>query len=213
MPQWKVPVDEWHGEAAFILGGGPSLRGFDAEQLRGRGRIIAVNDAGLHMAPWADMLFFADRRWLEWNADKLHLHQGRIVSRRRPAVMDDIIYWLSFTPGRLSTNPHEVGGLCGGSSAINIAYLLGASPIVLLGFDMRPGNWHENHKRPPARNSHAFKFIPALEKMAPALEGRVLNATPGSALTCFPMASLEDIINGQRLAFVPPADREESLPS
>ncbi|MBZ7921652.1 hypothetical protein LAC81_07640 [Ensifer adhaerens] len=61
---WSVPR-EWAGEPAFILGGGASLEGFDASRLIGRGRIIAVNDAGLDLAPFADVLYFADgmSRW------------------------------------------------------------------------------------------------------------------------------------------------------
>src|SRR3972149_821520 len=59
-PFWEVmPDGAWRGERCFIIGGGPSLAGFDFERLRGQGRIIAVNKAYLD-APFADILFFMD---------------------------------------------------------------------------------------------------------------------------------------------------------
>ena len=197
--KWSVPLGAWKGETAFILGGGPSLKGFDAECLRGKGRIIAVNDAGLHLAPWADVLFWADRRWLDWNHDKLGLHTGAWkVTRSWPHLpLPHKVHWLDFKPKILSTSPTALGGICGGSSALNLAFLLGADPIVLLGFDMRPGNWHSNHRKPPAPGQHANKFIPTLTAMAPEIAAhgvRVLNATPGSALECFPMVDIEAVL-------------------
>src|SRR5262245_61376208 len=59
---WTVPC-EWPGETLFIIAGGPSVRGQDLEQLRGR-RIIVINSS-IHAVPWADFLYFGDWRW--WN--------------------------------------------------------------------------------------------------------------------------------------------------
>lgn len=85
MMPWTVPGEAWAGQTAFILGGGPSLKGFDVERLRGRGKVIGVNNAGIDLAPWCNVLFWADKRWLDWNCDRLHLHTGEWkVSRKRP---------------------------------------------------------------------------------------------------------------------------------
>lgn len=159
-----------------------------------------MNDAGLHMCPWADVLFWADRRWLEWNVDLLHLHTGeRKVTRKAPHVNTGCrVHVVGFEPGHLSTNPEAVGGCCGGSSSINLAFLLGAKQVVLLGFDMREGNWHTNHKKPSAKGQHEKRFAPTLSRMAPRLAERgcdVVNATVGSALTCFPMVSFEEVLS------------------
>lgn len=200
---WRVPAGLWSGRCAFILGGGPSLKGFDVERLRGRGPVIGVNNAGLDLAPWADVLFFADgqTRWYGWNKHRLHLFQGEyIVTRTQiPAGHDPQLRRLQFVPKEnLSREPDAVAGFCGGSSAINLAYLFGARTIVLLGFDMKPnGNWHDLHKLPCLPNQHRDKFIPALERMAPELARDgclVINATPDSALRCFPMADIEDVL-------------------
>jgi hypothetical protein len=205
---WQIPYDAWQGQTVFILGGGPSLKGFDASVLKGQGKVIGINEAGLTMAPWSDILFWADRRWLDWNHERLHLHAGEWkVTRKRPHI--DLPYDVKsvrFLPRRFSHWPDAVGGWCSGSSCVNLAYLLGARRVVLLGFDMhdlpaerwREGNWHNRHQEPPLTGQRTNRFIPAFEVMAPILKDRgveVLNATPGSALQCFPFANLKDLIH------------------
>lgn len=204
---WQIPKDEWKGHAAFIIGGGPSIKDFDCNRLKGRGKAIAVNDAGLHKAPWADILFWADKRWLDWNHDKLSLHTGQWkVTRKRPHIeTGHDIKVLRFMPRILSLHPDAVGGWCGGSIAINMAWLLGADPIILLGFDMTPGNWHDNHKLPPLEGQHRNKFIPTLEMMAPKLRqtgATVLNTNPRSALRCFPFAEINELLAMDDIATV-----------
>lgn len=213
MGDFSLPLGAWKGQAAFIIGGGPSIAAFDCGRLRGRGRVIAVNDAGLYKAPWADVLFWADRRWLEWNVDKLGLHTGQWkITRRKPHIpTGHDVKTLDFLPRKLSHWPEAVGGWCGGSSAINLAYLLGANPIILLGFDMRPGNWHQNHKLPSLPNQHRDKFIPTLEAMAQELDARgvtVLNTNGRSALRCFPFADIEELLAMDDIAL---AEREKYL--
>lgn len=205
MDNWRVPRD-WVGEAVFIIGGGPSVKGFDFDRLRGR-RIIAVNNAGLDLVPWADVLFWADKRWLDWNVHRLGEHTGQYkVSRKLPHIpTGHDIKVLRFKPRRLSHLPDAVGGWCGGSSAINLAHLFGARVIVLMGFDMRPGNWHDDHKLPPIDGQHREKFIPVLEAMEPELRACgvvVINTNPRSALRCFPFADIEELLAMDNLAAV-----------
>ena len=203
MRPWADPAGQWFGRVAFVLGGGPSLSQDQVDLIRGRGHVIAVNDAGFFRAPWADVLFFADGvdRWFGWNRDKLGLFEGPHIVTRADNVPPDVprLHKVKFAPrAALARDPGKVAGFCGGSSAINLAFHWGARVIVLLGFDMRAGNWHDNHKAPPARHdSYKEKFIPALRKMAPELaaEGTiVLNATPGSALDVFPAVNLEELL-------------------
>jgi len=175
--------------------------------------VIAVNDAGLHKAPWADVLFWADQRWLEWNRGKLGLHTGQWkITRKRPHVdTGHDIKVMRFLPRGLSHHADAVGGWCGGSSAINLAYLLGSRVVVLLGFDMRPGNWHENHKLPPLPDQHRGKFVPTLEAMAPQLLRAgvtLVNTNPRSALRCFPFADIEELLAMDDLATL---EREKYL--
>jgi len=204
---WQVPR-EWAGEPAFILGGGASLKGFDASRLIGRGRLIAVNDAGLDLAPFADVLYFADgmSRWFGWNLDRLHLFRGRYaVTRAVDLITVEGVpirrLWRD-KGSSLSRDPTKLAGICSGSNALNLAYLFGANPIYLLGFDMGGGHWHDNHKA-PARDRYQSDFIPALERMGGELiaEGvEVFNCNPASALKCFPFADLETVLAHVRAA-------------
>lgn len=205
-PTWRVPFGEWSGSAAFILGGGPSLAGFDPERLRGRGRIIATNNAGLDLCRWADLLLFADQRWHDWNRDRLHLFEGeRIVTRAAlRGHPPPILHLRHDSEAALCRDGSSIAGICSGANAINLAWMLGAAPIVLLGFDMGPpGNWHDLHRLPPKPGAHRDDFIPAIERMAAALEDwPVLNANPRSRLRAFPFANLEELLAVDNLAAI-----------
>lgn len=197
MKKWSVPL-EWEGETAFILGGGPSLPIDRLPELRGRGRVIAVNNAGF-VAPWADCLFYADSRWLEWNRDRLPEFEGERIVTRSPSILTkEPIFWLDYKPYRLSFVPSAVGGGCGGSSAINLAFLFGATRIVLLGFDYRPGNFHSDHRSPVTDPDHyKYKFVPAMQIVANGMRSagvEVLNTCQDSDLKCFNFKSIDEIL-------------------
>lgn len=203
---WSVPR-EWEGETAFLLGGGPSLKDFDVDRLKGRGRVIAINDAGLVLAPWADVLYFGDavrNRWLDWHKDELSAFRGsHIVTRVMPPaelVPNGITIEVlrHDMKAALSTDPRALAGYCSGANAANLAFLFGAARIVALAFDMRGGHWHDRHRDRSAPDIYEKHFIPSLTRMARALETiggpPVINATPGSALTCWPIVEPGEIL-------------------
>ena len=59
----RFPDGSWAGRRCFIIGGGPSLKGFDFERLRGE-RVIAINKA-FYDVPFADIVFGMDRPFLD----------------------------------------------------------------------------------------------------------------------------------------------------
>jgi len=80
-----------------------------------------------------------------------------------------------------------------GMSAINIAYHLGATKIVLLGFDMRTikgmKNYHNDHKEMPESEKNMKKRfelhmngVLAISRDAKKYGVEIYNATPGSAI-------------------------------
>jgi hypothetical protein len=202
MIRWTVEP-EWTGETCYIIGGGPSVLKTDTTNLPGR--IIATNEAGLTVRPDADVLFFADLRWWEWNKDRMHLYTGpRIVTNNLMNNSPDRVHYLNRYRGNqnlglpLSEDPTRLSGWCSGGRCINLAFLLGAREIVLIGFDMHEkdgDNFHNMHKSPPLKGRKAERFIPSIEAFLPGLNKHgvnVVNCTPGSALTCFPIMSLEE---------------------
>ncbi len=89
-----------------------------------------------------------------------------------------------------------------GYQAANLALHTGARRIILVGYDMRRGpdnraHWHGDH--PPHMNNappHALAtWAAAFDSVPPTLPAgvEIINATPGSAVTAFPFASLETL--------------------
>lgn len=85
---------------------------------------------------------------------------------------------------------------------MNLAVLLGASAIILLGYDMKFGSsgrkhWHPDHAgRNPTEGQlrgWAENFRSTLSDLAMARVD-VINATTDTALECFPRARLEDVL-------------------
>ena len=199
---WRVPK-AWPGSTVFILGGGPSLKDIEVPRLKGR-RVIACNNAFI-LAPWADVLCWADAAWYEWNWRDLHHHLGpyRVCWRRMPEMPGAASFERLFEfhkPLAISFDPTGVVGANTGHGALNLAVLFGASRVVLLGFDMktRDGahNWHNFHQRQPEGDPYRG-FIAALEAAAPELVRagvECFNASPDSALECFPKISFADAL-------------------
>lgn len=186
--------DMFQGETVHILGGGPSMADFDCSVLR-LDPVIAVNNAGLDIFPDADILFVMDSRWFNWNRHRVgENHSGIRVTRQFQAPTNWQLPWPVTEVehdkfGDFSESLDRLAGTHGGAMALNLAALTGAETIILHGFDMRPGNYHTDHKTPSQDHLYQDSFIPSLEGMAPHLARmgvKVGNATPGSALKCFP---------------------------
>jgi hypothetical protein len=181
-----------------VLGGGPSLDREAVEAARRRcGRVVAVNNAYL-LAPWADLVWFCDRRWWDW-------HRARpewLAFQGSKATLENLAL-RRFEPGLLCFRNDGVSGLClrpdgvrtgssGGYQAVNLAANMGAARILLFGFDMRRvggrANWHDDHrvKMPDSVFARMIERFATL--VAPLREAgiEIVNCTPGSALDCFP---------------------------
>lgn len=197
---------DWTGQTCFILGGGPSLRGFRAGLLSYR-RVIGVNEAGLSMMPSCDVLLWSDARWFDWNRGRLSEHSGLLKVARHRTDWPGVHRVLYRQGADFCWSPDCVAGPDAGLSAINLAVHFGAARIVLLGFDCRDfpkgqwrsGNWHNRHKCGPIEGQREGQFLPAHRRAAAALRahgmaGRVVNATPDSVLDCWPMVKLGSVM-------------------
>ncbi len=105
---------------------------------------------------------------------------------------------------RIVTRPGFIGdGRNSGFQAINLAVQFGAARIVLTGFDMwldRGIHWHGPHGR--ALNNPGAAQLAKWRRIVDAAAGDlaalgidVINATPGSALTAYRFASLEEALS------------------
>lgn len=193
---WSVPP-QWSGQRAYIIGGGPSVSRLRLNLLRSE-NVIVTNNA-YQLLPWAAFCFWMDMEWFKRHAENLRsTFQGQIVSIHAKAKdFSDILSLERGNRSGLSLNPRKIHhGSNSGHGAINLAVLLNASPIYLLGFDMqtRRGhhNYHSDHVREMADNVYK-KYLEMMGTIpAETPEGiEIYNATPDSALTAFPLAETE----------------------
>src|ERR1700744_3712809 len=86
MNYWKVQRG-WEGQTAVIMGSGPSITYEISNRIRQFDvRSIAVNNQGIDvgdvpaMAPWADILYAADKTWWHKNRKSALAFKGRKVT-------------------------------------------------------------------------------------------------------------------------------------
>lgn len=148
MPPWS-PQPEWNGQDAYIVGGGRSLEHFDWELLRGK-HTIGCNSAFILGASIIQITIFADILWWDKIGKKgTETYGGRVVACS-PRAIEDLRPWLltmdRYNGQGLGTRDLGYNGNTG-SLALNLALILGARRVYLLGFDMfmrdaKP-NWHD----------------------------------------------------------------------
>jgi len=164
---------------------------------RAKGQIvIAIND-GYQMAPWSDYLYFCDKKWHDWHKDRLDFQafKGQKISYEVSEAslqidVDTSKQGISFNPSLIS------GGSNSGFQAINIAVLMGATRILLLGYDMKiaksgAAHWFGDH--PDKVRSGYMSWLTNFGIAADQLKDKgieVINCSPDTALTCFKKESL-----------------------
>lgn len=201
-PWWKVPKI-WEGERCYILGGGPSLADVDVTRLRGQ-HVIAVNNA-FKLGDWIEFMFYGHCGFGVWHGAALRQFTGRklttCVYREQLEFTPLVIrysrkFGLSIEPNRLFWNRSS------GACAVNLATLLGATEIVLLGYDMRringQNNWHNDHpvteENKPDPYDSFLEPWPNIARGAKAIGVTIINATPNSNLTSFPIVEPGEVM-------------------
>ena len=206
------PVVPLTASTFVVIASGPSLTAEDCEHVRqwrerGGGRVIVVNTT-YRLAPWADAIYACDAKWWEQNIDDVRrLTRAALWTQSKPAANR---YGLQLVRSRRADGLGRDAVHYGGNSgyqAINLAYLWGASRIVLLGYDMQhtggKGHWHPDHPwkpgvKPPVRN-----WVPRFARLAQDLvaEGvSVVNATRQTALACFEKRPIDAALEAERWA-------------
>lgn len=201
---------QWEGQPAYVVGGGPSLRGFQWELLQGREHLIVINAAMLD-AWWAEVFFTEDLRFIErfctsdgWR----HFRGVKVFHALEDALMeqalrlDPTLLVLRRTRPDKYWSPSLAEGLSfasnSGVGAINLACILGADPIYLLGFDCRPrkvgepANYHDHYPqdwRMPLGQELNYRSDFEHWVAPHTSDRRVINLTCPqcvSAITCWP---------------------------
>lgn len=193
---------DWRGETVYVIASGPSLAAEQCDAVRGKGRSIVINTS-FRLAPWANVLYACDLRWWVSHINEVRgSFQGQLWSLDAEACRKFRIKHVQSRPSAGLCKQDGVihQGRNSGYQAVNLAYHAGAKRIVLLGFDMKSRggkkHWFGSHPAPMDQPLPYKSWIEAFDKMAVDLAAagvEVLNATPGSALTCFPRVELAEL--------------------
>jgi len=201
MPHW-IPEAKWEGEDVFIIGGGDSLReqDFDWSLLEDE-LTIGCNSAFTLGEKICKICIFGDPKWFRKYQRELQSYKG-ILFTNASQLRNTRLSWLWTMPRKgkglsvlaLGWNKNT------GAAAVNLALILGAQRIFLLGFDMHlskdgRSNWHNNLVNKPNKAVYE-KFIEGftrvsidLKKLFPGRE--VINVTDNSDLDVFPKIGRE----------------------
>lgn len=197
-PAWKIdPI--WKGETVYIIGGGPSLLNFNWGLLAGK-KTIAINKAILSL-PSADILYWTDSRVYGWYKTEIDKFKGlKITIRDHVSYPNDVkILKKGDKYGLCEDGTTLSHGNNSGYAAINLAYLLGAKKIVLLGYDMKnngtQSHYHDGYPVPLTADSvYKEQFIPGFEILANLLKEKdikVYNASIKSSIMVWPKITHE----------------------
>jgi len=209
MPFSATVPCRWPDATVVCIASGPSLSDADVDFV-GAVEVptIVVNNAW-HAAPWADVLYAADRDWWMWQAQA-----GIDDSQLPPTLYGMDVLALPYRPTLRLLKLGAASGLCtspdslasGGHSgyqAINLAaHLIGFhGRIILLGYDMQPsasGAHHFHADHPNGRHVNYEAKLPHYVNLAAALQHHpaleLVNASRETAITCLPRAPIEHLL-------------------
>jgi len=193
---------DWEGRTCAIIASGPSTKKADVPQLRGRMPVIAIKENS-ELAPWAEVVYGCDAAWWR-NCFGLPKYNGLKVSAtpvaatRHPDI--HIVHVDPPSDKLLLDKPGFIGsGGNSGFQALNLAVQWGAKRIILVGFDMSDEfgvHWYGRNSGTGRANPGPWNFKrwrAAFVTASVQLRGKVevLNASPFTALTCFPKTTFD----------------------
>lgn len=190
-----------------------------AEMVRGKCRVIAVNNTGIRfkndvgieyraLAPWADVLYAADRLWWYHNLEeasrfdgyKLSIAEIINCSGELPLFPEMLLLGNGGVYGYDDRQDHIRSGRNSGFQAVQVAGHFGAKRILLCGFDMHGNGGQHYFGDHVHRKGHEARFDWFLETFYSSVEAfeargiEIINCTEGSALKCFPFMRLKDAL-------------------
>jgi len=204
---WRV-AREWNGETCFIVASGPSVASQDLTPLKGA-RVIAINSSWA-LVPFADLLFFGDARWFEqYGKAAAAGFAGRLATVASTVVHPRVLHLRRCIAAGLATSPDTVMiRRTSTTAAINLAVHLGVAGIVLIGVDNAIDAQGRSHHHAPhpwdLRHGWQQEQRDDLTALVAPLQARgisVCNASPQSALTCWPKVFLPEFLHHETPPF------------
>ena len=176
--------------------------------------IIGVNQSW-KLGLWVDVVLFGDVKWWRWTV--LRDEETKEAFLNHPSIKVTNCEWfyahkmkpkgikvMARAGTAYSKKPGHLGWpLNTGGAAINLAAILGATRVLLLGFDGRAGgeagnNWHTDYPEvlPDPKGTYSIYHNP-MRKMydAATRDGvEIINCTPNSGYKFIPYKPIEEYI-------------------
>jgi hypothetical protein len=164
-----------------VLATGPSMGLGVARSVMGRCSVVAVSDAFV-LAPWADALVSTDHSW--W---RHHPEASAFKGRKFSGMVDyQNVEGVEKLAGENATN----SGLLG----VKVAVLMGATKVLLCGFDLHSPGQHFFGRHGGSLRSTTAQRMEAFKRQFERYQPRgveIINCTPDSTLRVYPTASLD----------------------
>jgi hypothetical protein len=206
-----------NSDKAIIIGTGPSLNDRQLDLAIGSGLPTFGVNLVYQKVPQLDVLLSCNPEWWDYymeNDPSLSAHPCEKWTWDKDTSEK---YDLKYIEGRwgdgLSTDPSYIHyGHSSGFQIINLAYHMGVREFILIGYDMKYGEGYNRAKRHAGSERHFFGEYPdellhwpkvgedneftgllrEYEKITQDV--RIVNCSPGTALTCFEVGELENNI-------------------
>lgn len=187
---------QWKGQRCFIVAGGQSVNDFDLKQLEGE-NVIGVNLAFRLVE--CSIIYAMDARlwgWIENNLtgpgdkEKFDASQAiKVWSDINDAPLPEDIYIAPAVNRQGLSESFEDGigaGTNSGFGALNLALILGASEIYLIGFDFYGDRWHAGYpEQGQADNAYHRTCFEENSEEYKKFSSRIINLNPKSDLKIF----------------------------
>ena len=194
------PKPVWEGLDAYIIGGGTSLRTFDWGLLADT-NTIGCNAAFMLGHRTCKVCMFVDAKFCLKYEQNLASFGGLVVTNNEAlkSSKHSWVLWMARKDRGLHKSAIGYNESCG-ASAINLALILGARRVFLLGMDLSLDdrgrqNWHTHGLDKPSKEIFP-RFVRGFGQVAHDLPrvfpGRqVINVNDNSRLKCFPTQTIE----------------------
>lgn len=185
----------WPGSTVVCLGTGPSLTADDVNAVKGKAKVIAINNAHT-LAPWAEVLYACDNKWWNWHKGVPEFTGLKFSMDERARGVPGVQILRNSGADGLELEPSGLKtGSNSGYQAIGLAVHFGAQRVLLLGYDMEGRHFFGEH---PDKSVPPFQIC--LEKFKTLVEPLrklgvdVINCSRATKLDCFPKMAIEDAL-------------------
>lgn len=197
----------WKQQTAICMASGPSLTAEDVALVKNQREFgamavhtIAINDCGLTRreplaAPWADILYAADQKW--WRFYKPSFTGLRVSGEKVEGVETWPLKMLARNELMPKVPGSVVSGDHSGFQALGLALTLGATRIILLGYDCGGNrrNCHTDREPQFATEPPFDNWVSKYQQVVDQWRNvEMINCSPQSRITCFPKRELREVL-------------------